>query len=439
MRAAAPSGRRRGLVDRSGLLDYLPADGELRHNARQSLLDGMAYSIAPGFFDPFRSVFAISLGATDYMLGLLVSLPAVTNMLGQVLGAWLTGRAARRLPIVVVSAFISRLFFLLFAALPFLPGSRAWVFVAAVTLMNLPLGVTNLAWTTLMQKLFPPAYRGKVFGQRNAILGAVTISATLACGWLLSVIRFPFNYSLLSLVAFVFLMVSLHFLTTLREPVESGPRPPGTATLASVRRILANRPFTRFLAGMLVLQFGLSMPAALYPILLVRQLRISTAWIGLMATGGGLAAVLIYSFWGRISDRLGHRWTLVRTALVWPLGSAAYCFIQAPYLPAAVEFSFGLLTSGFNLCLFNYLLEVSPPRESPAYIAFYNVATSLVVLAAPVVGVWTAGLVGVRGGIGVASAVRAAGVGLLWALVGSHSHARTPAGEVRASGIPAGR
>ncbi len=438
-RAPAPGARERwpSLVERTGILDYLPGESDVRHNARQSLIDGMAYSVAPGFSDPFRSVFAISLGASNYMLGLLVSLPAVTNMLGQIVGAWLTNRAPRRLKVVVTSAAFSRSFFLLFAAVPFLPipaVDRAWIFIVGVALANFPGSLCNLAWTALMQKLFPPETRGKVFGQRNAILGAVTLSATALGGWLLSVIRYPYNYTLLNSVAFGFLMVSLFYLTTLREQVgrpgatcsdasaqatagRAAPARRGTATMAGLKRMMADRPFARFILAILALQFGLAMPGALYPILIVRELHVSTTWIGLMATAGGLSATMTYQLWGRISDHLGHRRVLVLTALAWPLGSLAYVFIHAAYMPALIEFVFCALTSGYNLSLFNYVLEVAPAEESPNYIAVYNVAASLVTLAAPVVGVWVGMMTSVRAGIAISSAVRLVGVVCLWALV----------------------
>lgn len=425
----------RRLAGRAGVLNYLPPDPELRHNARQSLIDGMAYSVMPGFFNPFMGVFAITLGAANYMLGLLTSLPALTGILGQALGAALTGRAERRLPVVVLWAGLSRLFFPLFAALPFLPLTtawKAWVFVAAVALMNLPASVAGLAWTSLMGKLLPPEHRGQVFGERNALTGAVTIASTALGGALLSAIRFPYNYTLLNLASFAFLMVSLRYLATLREtpsPVAGrAPRRDWRTLVSAARRILANRPYSLFVGAMLVLQFGLTMPAGVYPVLVVKELRMSTAWIGLMATAGGLSAVLTYRLWGRFADRHGHRRTLALSALVLPLGSFAYVFVHSPHLPPLIELVFGAVASGFNLSLFNYVLEVSPPEESPTYIAAYNIATSLVVLVAPMAGVWVMSLAAVRPALAAASAVRLAGVALLWAMTGPTARSDRRAG-----------
>lgn len=411
----------RRFLRRAGILSYLPEDAELRHNARQSLLDGMAYSVMPGFFNPFVSVFAIALGATNYMVGLLASLPALTGILGQAVGAYMANRSPRRLPVVLWWAFFNRIFFLLFALLPFLPVPRAWVFIAGVIIMNLPGSAAGLAWTSLMGKIFPPETRGQLFGERNAITGAVTIASTAVGGLLLAAIKFPYNYTFLNLVSFVFLMVSLYFLSTLHEKPSGDPDGTGSRAarggkgmVAVAKQMYENRPYVTFVASMIVLQFGMAMPAAVYPILLVRMLHFSTAWIGAMATAGGLSSVLMYRFWGRFADRHGHRRTLTISTLVFPLGSLAYVFVHAPYTPSFIEFVFGMFAAGFNLSVFNYVLELAPPESSPTYIAAYNIATSLVVLVAPLVGVYVLTIASAHAALVAASVARLAGVTLLW-------------------------
>lgn len=402
----------------SGLLSYLPADPTLRHNARQSLLDGMAFAVMNGFFNPFMGVFAIALGATNYMVGLLVSLPALAGMIGQAIGALVTSGSRRKLPIVVASVSLSRSFFLLFAALPFLPVPKAWVFVLAVGLMNLPGSVAALSWTALIQRLFPAEYRGQIFGQRNAFLSAVTLLATALGGYVLTALRFPGNYTLLNLASFAFLMVSLYYLTTLREPPPAERterrRRAGAEILLALGRMRKNRPFTSFMGAMATFWFGLFLPQALYPILFVREMRMPTTWIGLLYTAGGLAAVLTYRFWGRFSDRHGHRRTLALCSTLRPLHGFLYCFVQAVWGPAVIELLFGGFVSGFDLSAFNSILEVAPQEDSSAYIAAFNIMNGLLVFAAPLLGVWIASMTSVRAGIGIAAAARLVGVVLLW-------------------------
>jgi len=181
--------------------------------------------------------------------------------------------------------------------------------------------------------------------------------------------------------------------------------------------------------------FGLFMPQALYPILFVREMHMSTTWIGLLYTSGGLAAALTYRFWGRFADRHGHRRTLALCATARPLHGFLYCLLHAYWAPSVVELLFCGFASGFDLCAFNSILELAPPEDSPTYIAVFNIVNGVVALSAPMLGVWLASLSSVRTGIGLAAAARLFGVALLWRTAGGPSGAA--AGET--AGKTAGR
>ncbi|HHY12530.1 MAG TPA: hypothetical protein GX529_07855 [Firmicutes bacterium] len=60
--------------------DYIPDPVE-RENAISSLIDGSLFSVMSGLTQPFWGAFAVQLGASDYMLGLLTSLPALVSLL----------------------------------------------------------------------------------------------------------------------------------------------------------------------------------------------------------------------------------------------------------------------------------------------------------------------------------------------------------------------
>ncbi len=381
----------------------------------------MAFSVMMGFFNPFMSVFAMALGATNYMVGLLVSLPAALGMIGQAIGALLSNGTRRQLRVVVAWALGARLFFVLFILLPYLPVPQAWVFVIAVGLMNLPTSVANLSWTALVQRLFPPEYRGQIFGQRYAWNAAVTLAATTLGGYLLARLSYPENYVVLNLLAFLFLMVSLYCLTTLKEPpaaatvtAEPEKRRAAVELRQALGRVRQNRPFVSFMAAIGAFWFGLFMPQALYPILFVREMNMPTTWIGLLYAAGGLSAMLTYRFWGRFADRHGHLWTLALCVTLRPLHSFLYVFAHAPWSPALLELVFCSFVSGFDLCTFNSVLHLAPEKDSPTYIAVFNILNGLFVLTAPMLGVWLASMTSVRTGIAIASVARLAGVVLLW-------------------------
>jgi MFS family permease len=73
----------------------------------------------------------------------------------------------------------------------------------------------------------------------------------------------------------------------------------------------------------------------------------------------------------------------------------------------------GIPVAGTVLLLFNYLLEVSPAEHRTTYIAYYNVALSVVGFVAPEVGIWLLNTFNMDVGMWVSSVLRVLG-GLLF-------------------------
>jgi len=151
------------------LTGYLDSE-TMRSNAFYSIVEGMAYNVMTGLTGSFMAVFAIKLGATDQMLGLLASGPALIGLLSQIPSAIITERTDKKLQPILAWGFLHRINYLFYAIIPFLPLQpvyKAWLFIILVTWMNFPAVVVNTMWTHLMGEIFPISSRGRVFGDRN--------------------------------------------------------------------------------------------------------------------------------------------------------------------------------------------------------------------------------------------------------------------------------
>ena len=140
------------LKNRLRLCDYIPDQVE-RENAINSLIDGALFSVMAGLTNPFWGAFAVQLGASDYMLGLLTSLPALANLLAQIPSAILIDKYHNRLEPILKSALAARSFYLVFAFLavaPFPSTLKAWIFIICYTLMRFPGTMCDVAWICLL-------------------------------------------------------------------------------------------------------------------------------------------------------------------------------------------------------------------------------------------------------------------------------------------------
>jgi MFS family permease len=403
------------LFRKLGVCSYIVDERE-RHNALISITDGMFFAVMGGLTTPFWGAFAVKLGATDYMIALLSSLPALVNLLAQVPSAVAIDRYDNRLRPTLVWAFFERIFFLIFAALVFLPipaATKPLAFVLLFALKSYPSTACGIAWTSMMGEMFSPTLRGRLFGERNMLCTLVTLMATVAAGPILDRIVWPWNYFSLYMISFVMLMASLYYLTKHREcPLPREERAKSPSGLKAFAAAAHNKPFMRFLAAVMAIHLGFHLTGSLWTILWVKIMGLSNAWIGLFSTVSGVTSFLSYRAWGRWSEKYGNPKTLAVTALAHIVMPIIYAHSRSPYVYLGANAFGGFVGAGFTLSLFNSLLEVTPSAGRPAYIATYNMGLGISGFVWPFLGVFMYEQLGMTTALDLSAALRAAGMAL---------------------------
>lgn len=396
---------------------YFSGDPVTRRNIWSSICDGAWYSMMVGLTTSFNGVFVIALGGSDALLGWLASLPALVTLLSQIPAALIVQRQPRRLRVVIPSGLTFRFGYLLFAFIPFLPLApiyRAWLFVLLLSIINFPGTVCGVAWTAMMGDIFPSELRGRIFGDRNMLLGLVQMTATLAAGPLLDRLPYPYNFLLIYLLSFGALMVSTAYLTRIVErpttPSAAETRPV-VSPWKGAGQVLRNHPFIMFVIAMFIVHVGFNISAAMWTILYVKVIGLSKTFIGSLSVVSQLVSVLTYRWWGRFADRRGFRFALFVSILGFVPQPFLYQFVRTPGPLVLLNLFGGFTNAGLTLILFNTVLDLSPNDGTrPSYIAVFNTAINLTGFLAPLVGVaiYQASSMGVV--FNLASALRLAGL-----------------------------
>ena len=158
------------------------------YNEKISIYHGMASTIALNFSNNFFPIFAITiLGATNYQVGLISSLPPLMALLMTIPAAILLNRAHAQKKLVAMSVLLARLMFLLIITLVYIPSTafQAWAFLVVIALMSVPNTVANIGWQTLIGGLVSNSRRGAFFSDRNRLLTMVGLVSTLFIGILM--------------------------------------------------------------------------------------------------------------------------------------------------------------------------------------------------------------------------------------------------------------
>jgi len=365
-----------------------------------------------GAASTFTSVYAIRLGASDALIGLLSSLPALIVILLRLPAAQLVERTGDRVHLIARSLVVTRCLYLVLALLPLLRLSQeATIFVALVILMGLPAIVANAGWDSLFADVVPERDRATVVSVRSSLASIMAVVVVLLGGKWLDWVPFPWNYQAIFLLAFAGGMVSTYHVAQIQPPSAdpAGVRR-GGFRWQEIRGLFVGNPgFKALVVATFVYQLAMSLPSPLYNIYFVRYLQATDGWIGLRITIASLIPILAYRLWPRLVERWGDRAVLllcVPLTVFLPLGTGLFQTLTPQLFVVAW---LGIFGPGVNLTQYNILLRVCPADRRPTAIGVYAIIANIGAFIAPLAGVQLMGLLGIRNVFFLAAAVRVAG------------------------------
>jgi len=395
-------------------------------NAWDLYMDVTWWGVLGGITSTFTSVFAVRLGASNTLVGLLVSLPALINIFWLIPAARIIERQQRRLPIIVLTGFLQRLGYLLIALMPFVIHThQPEALVALVALITFPTALVNVAFTSLLADVVPIDKRAQVVSIRNVLASLISTITVLVSGKLLDLLPFPLGYQLLFGMGFAASLVSLYYVS--RIQVADAPaierqaqrRDSVSVRLRNlVKQVMSQRDFVRFSASAFIFHWGLYLPTALYAIYRVRNLGASDTWIGLLSMVQSAVTILTYFYWGGIANRKGNRFVLAVSSLglmLFPVLTGLSTRVELLLIPSIAG---GIFGAGFNLSFFNTSLEVCPQQRRPSYLAINTTLINVAAFLSPLLGTSLANIIGIRVVFFIAGALRLVGAGLFYQLIG---------------------
>jgi MFS family permease len=355
----------------------------------------------------FNSAYAIRLGADNFQIGLLTSIPAAMAVLVSIPAGNFLAKRTRRAPWVFGSLMLHRTGYLLVAIAPWIhiPNvNSGFLVVLVLVVISAPAHFFNVGWIPLLADVVPEHRRAAVFSARNITNQATVSLVVFLCGLWLSRIAFSINYQLLYMIGFCASMVSMVFLFKMHVPDSTvtvnenknqlSVRTLKTAVIDARDALVKHHGFMRITVNTLLHGIGIWMAAPLYTLYFVRELNASDAWLGLNSTLASLGTIAGYSFWRWLMSRWGEPVSLKRTIVL--AGLYAVAVGLTPSLSAILVFGVinGLISPGINLSHFNTLLKVTPPAARPQYTSIYITIMNIGATISPLISVAVADKIG---------------------------------------------
>ena len=386
-----------------------------KRNFRYVQIDAIGVSI-PNVAAPFLPVFLTRMGASNFQVGLLSSMPGITGLvLAIVVGRFLQTRrniipwfSYSRL-IVIACYFLTGLITLFMPRQYTVLGTLAiWAFA------TVPSTALAVAFSVVMNAVAGPEGRYNLLSRRWAIFGITSIAFTFMITRVIDLVTFPLNYGIMFLGLSLGGLISFYFSSHIIIP-DQAPAPLTQAeslpdSLKNYAQLLRSAPaFVSFSYKRFVYLSALALSAPIMPLFFVKQLHASDSQIGTITMTMTSVMLVGYFFWPWVSRNWGGRSVLLATSLgmvLYPALTALTPSVEMVYIFAAVA---GLFQSGLDLVFFDELMKTVPPEYSATFVALAQSMQYLSAMLAPMLGTFLADYIGLGGALLLSAGLRLIG------------------------------
>jgi MFS family permease len=375
------------VADHFPLQHRISAD-PVRWNFVANVMDGALFSFALSFVSQHTilPVLVRTIGGGNVAVGLIPVLWAFGFNFPQLVVAGRARRDALQKPLLLKTAMVQRLPWLLLAVVCALVFGRGWaeisllLFFTIFTLAAVGGSVNLPVWFDLVAKLTPVRIRGRLFGARTILGSLLGIAGGGISAFVLAAFPGPPGFALLFLLTFLVMMGSYLFLLTLKEEKASETTEMAGRGPARIRALLRAYPaFRGFLvADGLLIASGIG--AAFYTLAAMQRFDLSPAYAGawtMVMMGSSIGASVALGF---AADRRGHKINLLTAAGATVLASVLALLASSVEMYALVFVFAAIALAGTQISRLPFLAEIAPERERPILVAMANMITAPCVL-----------------------------------------------------------
>jgi hypothetical protein len=386
-----------------------------KRNFRYVQIDGIGVSIA-NVAAPFLPVFLTRMGASNFQVGLLTSMPGITGFfLALVVGRFLQTRSniipwysLSRLLVISCFALTGLLTFLLSNEYAVNATLAIWAFA------TLPQTALAVAFSVVMNGVAGPAGRYTLLSRRWAIFGITSVVMTFFVTRTIDLVAFPLNYELMFLGLSAGGLISFYFSRQINLPNQTPPvLAPASSVFDSFRNYLSlirSAPaFTSFATKKFVYFSAITLSQPLMPLFLVREVNATDSQIGTITMVTTIVMLVGYFIWPRASRKYGGRFVLLATTfgmILYPALTAATPQVTFILIYAGIA---GFFQGGLDLVFFDELMKTVPSEYSATFVSLSQSLQYLAAIIAPMVGIWLADSIGLGGALLVSAGLRLIG------------------------------
>jgi len=348
-----------------------------------SIMEGMFASIMSGGGVTFIVPFALFLGASNIEIGFLIAFPALFAAFAQLGSIKLLDFYKKRRQAIVAIVFFQAISWLLIALIPFIfVREQIFALIIIYTIGNIVASTAGPLWQSWMSSLTPREILGEYFGIRNALTGTIVFLVMLIGGLLLKYIEPSmtlYAFSAIFLFSFFGRFISSLLFTKIEDP-EFVPEKDSTHFITFVSQLRKDN-FGYFVLFGALMTFAIAMVGPFLSVYLLENLGMKTDYLTytLIICASAATTLISMPYWGKIIDKYGSIKTIKVTGLLASFYPILLILVRDPLGLFFIEALSGVIFSGFNLCLANFIYESFKQEKIMKYAgyqaALFGIAT----------------------------------------------------------------
>lgn len=345
----------------------------------------------------FLVAMALSMGASNFQIGLLAALPTIANIF-QLVAIWLVQRFRNRRMITTIGSFLARFPLFVIGLLPFIfTGGTSIMALIFFLFMHYFFGsVAGTSWNSWMKDLVPEKQLGTYFAHRSRLLQILNVTLSLAVAVGLDFIKASYPayeimaYSIMFLAGGAVGMFGVYLLSKTPEPKTEM----ATENMFKLfKRPLKDKNFRHLLVFNSFWAFALNLATPFFSVYLMKTIGLQLSYIIGLNIISQVSSIFFIKVWGRYSDKFSNK-TIIRVcAPIYIVCIIAWTFTAMPAVHAltiplllVIHIFTGISTAGINLAMSNIVFKLAPKGEGIVYISARSMITAIIAGIAPIAG-----------------------------------------------------
>jgi MFS family permease len=344
----------------------------------------------------FITAMAIHLGASNFQIGLLASLPIMTNIF-QLFSIWLVQRYNNRRAVTVISSVLGRFPMLFAGFLPFMFSTETGLqLLLTILFVHYLFGsIAGASWNSWVKDLIPENRLGSFFSHRTKLTTILSAALGLSISISIDFVKASYleyltlTYYSIFILGGVVGLVGIFWLSKAPEPAPVVNR---DSVFEQFKKPLKDKNFKNLLIFNAAWAFSLNMAAPFFTVYLMRTMELPLSYVIGFTILAQLSNIFTIRTLGRYTDRFSNKTILNICAPIYITCIFGWIYASMPEekiiglaILTIISIFSGTATGGINLALYNIGMKLAPRREAMAYMSSLNMVVACFSAISPII------------------------------------------------------